>query len=31
MHDLVMEGSQFIVATHSPIFVAFPGATILSD
>lgn len=30
MHDLVEDGSQFIVATHSPILVAFPGATILA-
>ncbi|MGC4071599.1 MAG: AAA family ATPase [Nibricoccus sp.] len=30
MHDLVEAGSQFIVATHSPILMAFPGATILS-
>jgi predicted ATPase len=28
MHDLVKQHSQFIVATHSPILVAFPGATI---
>lgn len=28
MQDLVAEGSQFIVATHSPIVLAFPGATI---
>jgi predicted ATPase len=28
MHQLVGEGSQFIVATHSPILLAFPGATI---
>jgi predicted ATPase len=29
MHDLVRAGSQFIVATHSPILLAFPGALIL--
>jgi predicted ATPase len=29
MLDLVRDGSQFVVATHSPILVAFPGATIL--
>ncbi|SEQ22604.1 Predicted ATPase [Lentzea xinjiangensis] len=29
MHDLVLEGSQFIIATHSPILLAAPGATIL--
>jgi len=28
MHDLVKLGSQFIVATHSPIVMAYPGATI---
>jgi len=28
MHDLVEAGSQFVVATHSPILVAFPGAKI---
>jgi predicted ATPase len=28
MHELVEEGSQFIVATHSPILLAYPGATI---
>ncbi len=26
MHDLVGEGSQFIVATHSPILMAYPRA-----
>ena len=30
MHDLVNEGSQFIVATHSPILLGFPNATIYS-
>lgn len=30
MHDMVKKGCQFIVATHSPILMAFPGATILS-
>ena len=32
-HDLVAEGSQFVIATHSPIIMAFPGALIyvLSD
>ena len=29
MHDLVKAGSQFIIATHSPILMAYPGATIL--
>jgi predicted ATPase len=33
MHDLVAEGSQFIVATHSPIILGYPSARIyvLSD
>lgn len=29
MHDLVVEGSQFLLATHSPVLMAFPGARIL--
>ena len=28
IHDLVREGSQFIVATHSPILMAYPDARI---
>lgn len=28
MHQLVTAGSQFVVATHSPILLAYPGATI---
>lgn len=28
IHDLVNEGSQFIISTHSPILMAYPGATI---
>lgn len=28
MNDLVKENSQFIIATHSPILLAFPGASI---
>ncbi len=28
MHQLVQDESQFIVATHSPILMAYPGATI---
>ena len=28
IHDLVLDGSQFIVATHSPILMAYPHATI---
>jgi predicted ATPase len=29
MHELVVEHSQFVVATHSPILLGYPGATIL--
>ena len=29
MHDLVETKSQFIIATHLPILMAYPGATIL--
>jgi len=28
MHELVSSGSQLIVATHSPILIAYPGATV---
>lgn len=28
MHDMVRAGSQFIIATHSPILMAYPGADI---
>lgn len=28
IHELVGQGSQFIIATHSPILLAYPGATI---
>ncbi|CAA7601366.1 Putative ABC transporter [Acididesulfobacillus acetoxydans] len=28
MHELVQEGAQFIIATHSPIIMAYPGAVI---
>ena len=28
IHDLVDEGSQFIMATHSPILMAYPNAQI---
>jgi predicted ATPase len=33
MHDLVAEGAQFVVASHSPILLGYPGARIyvLSD
>ncbi|GED57442.1 AAA family ATPase [Brevibacillus formosus] len=30
MRDLVEEGAQFIIATHSPILLGYPGATILN-
>jgi predicted ATPase len=29
VHELVLQGSQFIVATHSPILMAYPDALIL--
>ena len=29
IHDLVKAGSQFLIATHSPMLMAYPGATIL--
>lgn len=28
IHDLVSQGSQFVIATHSPIILAYPDATI---
>ena len=28
MHELVQAGSQFIIATHSPILMAYPDAAI---
>jgi predicted ATPase len=28
MHELVADGSQFVIATHSPILLAYPGALI---
>jgi predicted ATPase len=28
MNDLLKRGSQFVIATHSPILMAYPGATI---
>jgi predicted ATPase len=33
MHDLVEAGAQLVIATHSPVLLAYPGATIyeLSD
>lgn len=30
MHQLIKEGSQFIIATHSPIIMAYPDAKIFS-
>ena len=30
IHDLVTEDSQFVIATHSPILLAYPDARILS-
>lgn len=30
IHDLVMDDSQFIIATHSPILMSYPNATIYS-
>lgn len=30
LHDLVQRGSQFIIATHSPILMAYPDAMIYS-
>jgi predicted ATPase len=29
LHELVLKGSQFVVATHSPILMAYPDALIL--
>jgi predicted ATPase len=28
MHDLIQEGSQFIISTHSPILLGYPNALI---
>lgn len=28
MHDLIAQGCQFIIATHSPLLMAYPGATL---
>ena len=28
MHELIRQGSQFIISTHSPILLGFPGAKI---
>ena len=29
LHELVTRGSQFVIATHSPIVMAYPDAAIL--
>ena len=29
IEEMVAKGCQFVIATHSPILLAFPGATIL--
>lgn len=29
LHDLATEGSQLVVATHSPVLAAVPGANVL--
>ncbi len=29
VYDLVRAGSQFLIATHSPVLLAVPGATII--
>lgn len=29
LHDAVAAGSQFVIATHSPLLMAYPGATLL--
>ena len=28
IHDLIQQGSQFLIATHSPILLAYPDSTI---
>ena len=28
MHELASEGAQFVIATHSPLLLAYPEATI---
>ena len=30
MQDMIAQDAQFIIATHSPILLAYPGATIYS-
>ena len=29
IHELIQQGCQFVIATHSPILLAYPDATIL--
>jgi len=29
MHDLIQRESQFIISTHSPLLMMFPGADVL--
>lgn len=29
IHDLAQQGSQFIIATHSPILMSIPGSVVL--
>ena len=29
MHELIQKNSQFIISTHSPILMAYPGAEVL--
>lgn len=28
MHDLIAEGCQFVISTHSPLLMAYPDATL---
>lgn len=30
LHEMVLQNGQFIIATHSPILMAYPGASLLS-
>jgi predicted ATPase len=30
LQDMIAQDSQFVIATHSPILLAFPGASIFS-
>jgi predicted ATPase len=29
LHDLTQDGSQFVIATHSPIILAYPNSVII--